>query len=302
MFPARRPELRTRYLDLASGIRVRAVESGEPGAPMIVLVPGWGCSVYVFRDNLATLAAAGFHAVAVDLKGHGLSDKPLSTGHYRLDAMRLHVVEILDALSAQSVVLAGLSMGASLAAHVAATLPGRVRGVVMGSPVGFDGVPGLRMLRGATPSPVVPLLPRIVTRAGISSILRFVTGKLRPITKRDVDEYWAPTQFPEFTIAMRRLVHEYDWNSPLRALEVPSLLLTGTHDPLLSRSRARRLARGTPGLSHVEIRNAGHVVYDEAPVAVNEAIIAFVRTLGQSAVPYIPTDNDKIQEAGEADC
>jgi pimeloyl-ACP methyl ester carboxylesterase len=245
-------------------------------------MPGWGCSVYVFRDNLAPLAAAGFHAIAVDLKGHGLSDKPLSRGHYRLDAMRVHVIEILDALGAHGVVLAGLSMGASLAAHVAANYPGRVRGVVMGSPVGFDGVPGLRMVRGATPSPVVPLLPRIVTRAMIASILRFVTGKLRPISKRDVDEYWAPTQFPEFTIAMRRLVHEYDWNSPLRALEVPSLLLTGTRDPLLSRSKARRLARGTHGLRHVEIRDAGHVVYDEAPVAVNEAMIAFVRTLDRA--------------------
>ncbi|MEP6906149.1 MAG: alpha/beta fold hydrolase, partial [Gemmatimonadales bacterium] len=100
MFPAGRPELRTRYLELASGIRVRAVECGEHGAPMIVLLPGWGCSAFVFRDNLAPLATAGFHVVAVDLKGHGLSDKPIATGEYRLESMQSHIHEILDALDA----------------------------------------------------------------------------------------------------------------------------------------------------------------------------------------------------------
>jgi pimeloyl-ACP methyl ester carboxylesterase len=284
MFPAGRPELRTKYLDLVSGMRVRAVECGDHGAPMIVLLHGWGCSVYVFRENLAPLAAAGFHAVAVDLKGHGLSDKPTSAGEYRLDSMRLHVIEILDALDANDVMLAGLSMGAALAAHVAAAQPGRVRGVVLGSPIGFDGIPGLWAIRGVTPPLIAPLLPQIASRAVIAAILRFVTGKLRRITRRDVDEYWAPTQFPNFTVAMRRLLHEFSWNAPFARLDVPCLLITGTRDPLLPRSKAKSYGDATPGLRHIEIRDAGHVVYDEAPLAVNEAIIEFARMAAKRGV------------------
>jgi pimeloyl-ACP methyl ester carboxylesterase len=284
MFPAGRPELRTKYLDLASGMRVRAVECGDHGAPMIVLLHGWGCSVYVFRENLAPLAAAGFHAIAVDLKGHGLSDKPTSAGEYRLDSMRLHVIEILDALDANDVMLAGLSMGAALAAHVAAAQPGRVRGVVLGSPIGFDGIPGLWAIRGVTPPLIAPLLPQSASRAVIAAILRLVTGKLRRITKRDVDEYWAPTQFPNFTVAMRRLLHEFSWNAPFARLDVPCLLITGTRDPLLPRSKAKSYGDSTPGLRHIEIRDAGHVVYDEAPLAVNEAIIEFARMAAKRGV------------------
>ncbi len=284
MFPAGRPELRTRYLDLASGMRVRAVECGDHGAPMIVLLHGWGCSVYVFRENLAPLAAAGFHTIAVDLKGHGLSDKPTSAGEYRLDSMRLHVTEILDALDANDVMLVGLSMGAALAAHVAAAQPGRVRGVVLGSPIGFDGIPGLWAIRGVTPSPIAPLLPRIASRATIAAILHFVTGKLRRITRRDVDEYWAPTQFPDFTVAMRRLLHEFSWNAPFAPLDVPCLLISGTRDPLLPRSSAKSYSDATPGLRHIEIRDAGHVVFDEAPLAVNEAMIEFLRMAMESGV------------------
>src|SRR5512132_845901 len=85
MFPARRPDLRTRYLDLASGVRVRAVECGKESDPTIVLVPGWGCSVYIFRENFEALAGAGFRPIAVDLKGHGLSDKPENRAEYSLE-------------------------------------------------------------------------------------------------------------------------------------------------------------------------------------------------------------------------
>lgn len=279
MFPAGRPELRTRYLELASGIRVRAVECGDPGAPMIVLVPGWGCSVYVFHDNIAPLAAGGFHVVAVDLKGHGLSDKPTSPGEYRLEPMRRHVSEILDALEARDIVLAGLSMGAALAAHVAAADRGRIRGVILGSPVGFTGIPALWAMKGVTGRPVVPLLPRIATRMAIKGILLVVNGKLRKVSDRDIDEYWAPTQFPEFTIAMRQLLHEFSWNAGVPQLRVPTLLISGSRDRLLSRSRARQYAHDMPCIRHVEIRAAGHVIYDEAPSTVNEAVIEFVTGL-----------------------
>ena len=279
MFPAGRSELRTRYLDLASGIRVRVVECGTPGAPMIVLLPGWGCSVYVFRENLAPLAAAGFHAVAVDLKGHGLSDKPISRGEYRLESMQIHVREILDALDADDVVLVGLSMGAALAAQIAAAAQGHVRSVVLGSPVGYSGIPALWALKGVTASPVVSLLPRIATRQVIKSILEVVNGKLRKISPRDVDEYWAPTQFPEFTIAMRQLLHEFTWDGGVPAIGVPALLISGSQDRLLPRALARQYAHKIHGVRHLEIAGAGHVVYDEAPAAVNEAIIEFVTGL-----------------------
>src|SRR4026207_2208924 len=103
MFPAGRPDLRTRYLELASGIRVRAVESGDDSNPTMLFIPGWGCSAYIFRENFAALAAAGFHPVAVDLRGQGLSDKPLGRGEYRLEAMRKHIAEIIDALEVDQV-------------------------------------------------------------------------------------------------------------------------------------------------------------------------------------------------------
>ena len=279
MFPAGRPELRTRFVDLASGLRVRAVECGDSDAPLVVLIPGWGCSSYVFRENLVPLAAAGYHTVAVDLKGHGLSDKPITAGEYRLEPMRLHLTQILEALGAPAIVC-GLSMGAALAAHVAASSPDRLRGLVMVSPVGFAGVRGLTAARVVTPSPVTPLLPRIADRRVIELVLNLVNGKLRPITSRDVDEFWAPTQFPEFTLAMRHLLHKFTWRAPFPALTVPTLLISGTRDRFVSRDALADCCRTMPGMRHIEIENAGHIVYDEAAPTVNKALLEFFGSIG----------------------
>ena len=274
MFPAGRPELRTRYLDLASGLRVRAVESGDSSAPLVLFVPGWACSTYVFRENLVPIARAGYHVVAVDLKGHGLSDKPTAISEYRLEPMRLHLTQILETLGEPAIVC-GLSMGAALSAHVAASSPERVRGLVMVSPVGFSGVPGLVAVRVATASPLAPLLPRIADRKVIELMLNLVNGKLRSITSRDVDEYWAPTQFPEFTLAMRHLLHKFTWRATFPALTVPALLISGTRDRFVSREALNGCCMTLPGMRHIEIENAGHVVYDEAPLKVNRELLEF---------------------------
>jgi len=67
---------------LSDGVTVRVAESGDASAPTVLLVHGWGASMYMWRDWFAPLAAAGRRVVAVDLPGHGLSDKPTDPGRY----------------------------------------------------------------------------------------------------------------------------------------------------------------------------------------------------------------------------
>jgi len=274
MFPAGRPELRARFLDLPSGIRIRLVESGQNGAPLVVMVPGWGCSAYVFRENLIPLARAGYHCIVTELKGHGLSDKPLDPREYRLESMRRHLTEILESLGAPAFVC-GLSMGAALAAQVAASSPHLVRGVVMASPVGFFGVPGLTLVRIATPHAIDHLLTHLTGRWLIEVILHVVNGRLRDITDRDVDEYWAPSQFPEFPIAMRHLLHEFTWDAPFSPPAAPCLLVSGTRDRFVSREGLGVLCQQMPQMTHIKVKDAGHVIYDEAAPIMNDALLSF---------------------------
>ena len=97
MFPSGDAAYRVQFPRLRSGLKVRVVERGDPASPPVLFVHGWGCSVYVFRRNMPALADAGYRAMAVDLKGHGLSDKPISPDEYTIDAMVEHLRDILAA-------------------------------------------------------------------------------------------------------------------------------------------------------------------------------------------------------------
>ena len=284
MYPAGEPGLRERFVRLASGLTVRVVEAGAPGAPPVVFVPGWACGAWIFHANIPALAKAGFHAMAVELKGHGLSDKPTSPAAYTLDSMRDHLLEILDALALPRAALAGHSMGAVIAAQAAAAAPDRVAGLALIAPVGFAGVRGMRLFRALTPVRAVPLLARISSRFLVWLML-VVVYRLRLPRGRDVDQFRAPTQFPEFALALRHLLHEFDWESSLPHFAVPWMVVLGTRDHL---SPVKDASRYAGAHSSVVVPGAGHVILDEAPEKVNAALAGFFGTV--FGVGYISTD------------
>src|SRR2546428_5617043 len=157
MFPAGDPAYVVSFPRLQSGNRIRAVERGDPQAPPIVLVHGWGCSAYVFRFNMPALANAGFRVIAIDLKGHGLSDKPQEADEYTIDALVEHLREVLDALGLDRPALAGHSLGGSLVSHFAGKDPDRERAPGWIPPMGPTAVPPQGAYPFPPPAPAVPL-------------------------------------------------------------------------------------------------------------------------------------------------
>ena len=59
---------------------MRIAEEGQ--GPLVLLLHGWPESWYSWRHQLPALAAAGFHAVAPDMRGFGKTDKPAAVGDY----------------------------------------------------------------------------------------------------------------------------------------------------------------------------------------------------------------------------
>jgi len=290
MYPAGETRVRSQYVELANGLRVRTVQSGRDDAPPVVLIPGWGCSAWIFHETLAPLADSGFRAIAVDLKGHGLSDKPRDPSEYTVDAMRDHLLAILDALRLEQVGLVGHSMGGAIAAHAAAVSPDRITGLVMVAPVGFAGVRGMTLFRALTPRFAIAILPWLTRRTLIRIMLQVVYGSLRRPTERDIDEFWAPTRFPDFTRALRHLLHEFDWKSDFPRLRIPRLTIVGSKDVLSPPSDLARYADEATRAGTLIVEGSGHVMFDEAPETVNHALAAFFG--GGSRARYISLQNE----------
>jgi pimeloyl-ACP methyl ester carboxylesterase len=111
-----------------NGIRMHIAEQGT--GPLVVLCHGFPESWYSWRHQLSALAAAGFHAVAPDMRGYGRTDSPEAMDQYTLLHLVGDMVGLLDALGAESAVIVGHDWGAPVAWHAALLRPDRFRAVI----------------------------------------------------------------------------------------------------------------------------------------------------------------------------
>lgn len=107
------------------------VGEGDP----VVLVHGFASS----RDDnwrepswYETLVDAGRRVVALDVRGHGESDKPRDPAAYEIETMADDVVALLDHCSIRTTALVGYSMGSRIAARLLLDHPDRFTAVVLG--------------------------------------------------------------------------------------------------------------------------------------------------------------------------
>ena len=130
----------------ANGIRIHLAEQGT--GPLVLLCHGYPEFWYSWRHQIAALAAAGFHAVAPDMRGYGQTDQPEAIDQYTLLHLVGDMVGVLDALGEEPAVIVGHDWGAPVAWLAALLRPDRFRGVVALS------VP--HMPRGVPPTSTMP--------------------------------------------------------------------------------------------------------------------------------------------------
>jgi pimeloyl-ACP methyl ester carboxylesterase len=109
-------------------IRMHVAEQGD--GPLVVLCHGFPELWYSWRHQLSALAAAGFHAVAPDLRGYGQTDRPEAMDQYTMLHLVGDMVGLLDALGQETAVIAGHDWGAPVAWHAALLRPDRFRAVI----------------------------------------------------------------------------------------------------------------------------------------------------------------------------
>ena len=93
----------------SNGIRMRIAEMGK--GPLVLLLHGWPESWYSWRHQLPAIAAAGFHAVAPDMRGYGQTDKPAAVADYDIHHLTADVVGLIDALGEKTAVVVGHDWG-----------------------------------------------------------------------------------------------------------------------------------------------------------------------------------------------
>lgn len=285
------PDVPVRYVEV-NGVRLRYVTAGE-GRPL-VLLHTLRTQLDMFQKMIPELARH-FRVYALDHPGHGYSDIP--DVDYRAEFFVSSVAGFLERLDIKDAVVAGESIGGSVALLLAARQNPRVQRVIAINPYDYDRGRGLRrssalanLLFGLND---VPVLGATVTRLRQFPIVKKVfeggvhhSESFPPTLLREM--YAVGNRPGHYQAFMSLVSHWPEWEEARKeygAITVPTLLVYGDHDWSRPHEREANL-NAIPGATMETVENGGHFLSVDRP---EELVAAIRRFAGGAAEPRAKT-------------
>ncbi len=294
--------LQTERLVDVDDVRLRVLEAGDPGAPVVILAHGFPELAYSWRHQIPVLADAGYHVLAPDQRGYGGSSAPEAVEAYDIHHLTGDLVALLDDIGARQAVFIGHDWGAMVVWHTALLHPDRVRAV---AGLSVPPIPRARtrpterwrekfgedfyMLRFQEPG-----VADAEMAADVAATMRGMFDDLSPdappgwISDDELAHYVSEFGRTGFTGALN-WYRNYDrnWESTPALVDaritVPALFIGGTADPIgptMNPARAREVVAGP--YTERWISGAGHWVQQERPDDVNRMLLEFLREVESS--------------------
>jgi pimeloyl-ACP methyl ester carboxylesterase len=270
--------------------QLHVVESGK-GEP-VVLLHGFPEFSYCWRHQLPALSAAGFRAIAPDLRGYNLSDRPLGVRNYRANELVADIAALIRILPSEKAHVVGHDWGGVLAWRLAAQHPELVQKLVV---LNAPHPAAYRRTLGRNPRQwlrswyvlffQLPWLPELLLRSRDFALLER-TWKKDPVTPgtysdADIAKYkealgrpWALTAAINYYRAALRWPGDL-YGQP-QSVSASTLLIWGEHDRYLGLDLTKGLEVWIPDLRVERIPNASHWVQNDVPEVVNRLIVDFL--------------------------
>ena len=253
------------------GIRLRLLDFGGPGSPILIL---HGLAGRASEWSEVASDLSGRHrVVALDIRGHGGSDKPddLARRSFAADA-----VGVLEMLELGPVCLLGHSFGGDIALMVAATRPDLLSSLVV-----VEAAPHLDPETKAAIAAWFRSWPDVFespdqarsffTEAELQHPELWLDGLRR------TDQGFEPDFRPDDMASILERAQEEFWHL-LPDIKAPTLLITGEAG-LVSTEDADRMIRTIPHARHDVMAGAGHNVHLDDPAACRDLIEGFLENL-----------------------
>jgi pimeloyl-ACP methyl ester carboxylesterase len=289
--PFSQPMISERDVDIG-GLRLR-VASGPAAGPPLVLLHG---VVRRWQDFVPLLPALAWRwqVQALDFRGHGGSAR--AAGRYLVADYARDVAEFLTAHVREPAVIYGHSLGALVAAAVAARAPDAVRGVVLEDP------PAAALLRDLRATPFYSMFAGMVPLAGSQRLVGEVAAALADVRTgpaggpagprlgdvRDASSLRFSARClrdldPDVLTPLveGRWLDGYEWEAVWRGVRCPALLLCGDEGcgGMLARAEAGRMARAMADCTLVELPGVGHLIHWMETATTVRLVTGFLETL-----------------------
>ena len=256
-------------VELQTGIQMHFAELGDTTGSPIILLHGYSDSWFSFSTVLPLIPKT-YRVFALDLRGHGMTDKP-TTG-YGMDEMAADVVAFMEHYRLENVTVIGHSTGGYVAQHVAAAAPERV----------------VRLGLIATTT-----TPRAIT--GIGDFDAFVRGLSDPVPVDFIRDFQTstiyrplPADFVNGVVNESSRLPAHVWRgvmngmlamdsiSGLTGAQISTMVLWGDQDTLMPRREQEAFVRMFPNVLFKVYRETGHALHWERPDEFVRDLVAFV--------------------------
>ena len=260
------------------------VERFGHGGTAVILIHGFGTSSFLWRNIAPAITDAGHTAYAVDLFGHGESDRPIDAD-FGIAAQAEYLDAAMTVLRVARGIVVGVDIGGDVALRLAATRPERVEKLVLINTPAFDEIPArdiTQMQRSTakfafrTTRGVLGAAPLIegVLKGSVSDPeqhmpMKLVARYLAPFAGRDGVNH---------LLALASSITEEDMEDvDLKSIHVPALIVWGEQDDWVDPRMAERLVNALPDGRLVRLPGIGRLVPEESPEQMTSLLLDFMK-------------------------
>lgn len=252
----------------SAGARIKYWVDGPADAPALLLAHALGTASALWDPQLPSLVER-FRVIRYDARGHGDSSAP--DGEYTIDQLGYDALSVLDAAGVKRAHVCGLSLGGLTAIWMGLNAPARVHRLVLANTAARIASAEFWQAR-----------IDLIRAEGLASVaagapVRWFTEPYRlqhpdqPAKFQQLVLECSPAGYASCAAALR----DTDLRPSLPWLDAPSLVITGTHDPVTPPSDAEALVAGIPG-AKARVLDAAHFSNVERAADFTDAMIAFL--------------------------
>lgn len=265
------------------GVELHLASQGS-GRP-VLLLHGFPEFWYSWRLQMRALSDAGFQALAPDLRGYNLSDKPRRRSSYTIDRLVADIVGLIDVLGLERVPVVAHDWGGIVAYCLAERHPERVERLAILN------APHPELFRKAVRRPPqlwrswyvfffqLPWLPEwVVQRRRVMTSTLIDWARPGAFSEEDVARYLEAIRRPRAATSALNY-YRAAFRVPARApgpIQVETLILWGDRDRALGPELLDGIERYVPGVTVRHIPEAGHWLQYDAPDEVARELLAFL--------------------------
>lgn len=259
------------YVNGNGGVKVY-YEVEEGAEPPLVFVHGWTANMNWWKEQ-RNYFAGKYKMVFLDNRGHGKSDKPLESEHYRFENFVSDLDLVVKEAGLSKFVLIGHSFGTMISMKYCSEHPENVLGLVL-----IGGGAKIRSLHKLG-YPVARLIATLSYRRSAEYVTGLAVGrKAKEVRKWILEQVMTHTPLHSAMNTYRTLT-TIDLKEIAKRIEKPTLIIAGKEDALLPVSKSEELKRLIKNSKLVVVEDAGHCVILEKPEEVSKSIEEFVSRL-----------------------